>query len=283
MNFTAIDVETANTDLSSICQIGLAKFTNGILVDEWMTYVNPEDYFDSLNVSIHGISQSTVKDAPTFLDVFDKLKSFLENEVVVSHTHFDRVSILKAIQRYNMDLINCVWLDSARVARRTWKEFSWKGYGLYNICQTIGYEFNHHDALEDAKASAHILLVASKISDLNVNDWIKRVQQPIDLSTATIKRDGNPEGAFHGEVLVFTGALVIPRREAAELASSAGFQVASKVTQETTYLVLGDQDISKLAGHEKSSKHRRAEELIEKGFQIHILKESDFQEIINLP
>lgn len=283
MSFIAIDVETANTDLSSICQIGLVKYINGILVDEWKTFVNPEDYFDGFNVSIHGINQSTVKNSPIFPELFDTLKSYLENEVVVSHTHFDRVAIQKATQRYNKEAIKCVWLDSARVARRTWKEFSWKGYGLYNICQIIGYDFHHHDALEDAKASAHILLTASKISELDVDEWLKRVQQPIDLSTASIKRDGNPEGAFYGEVLVFTGTLNIPRREAAELASSKGFQVASNVTQETTYLVIGDQDISKLAGHEKSSKHRRAEELIKKGYQIRILKESDFQEIINLP
>ncbi len=34
MNFVAIDVETANADMASICQIGLVKFENGILSDE---------------------------------------------------------------------------------------------------------------------------------------------------------------------------------------------------------------------------------------------------------
>ena len=82
-----------------------------------------------------------------------------------------------------------------------------------------------------------------------------------------------------GEVLVFTGAFEIPRREAADLAAAIGCQVASGVTKKTTMLVVGDQDIKKLAGHEKSSKHRKAEELIEKGIPIRILKESDFKEI----
>jgi len=43
MNFVAIDVETANSDMASICQIGIAKFENGILVEEWVSLVNPED------------------------------------------------------------------------------------------------------------------------------------------------------------------------------------------------------------------------------------------------
>ena len=35
MNFIAIDVETANADYSSICQIGIAEFQNGKVVDKW--------------------------------------------------------------------------------------------------------------------------------------------------------------------------------------------------------------------------------------------------------
>ena len=55
-------------------------------------------------------------------------------------------------------------LDSARVARRTWENLAWKGYGLYNVCQYLGYEFAHHDALEDAKAAGHILINAIKFA-----------------------------------------------------------------------------------------------------------------------
>lgn len=47
-------------------------------------------------------------------------------------------------------------------------------------------------------------------------------------------------------------------------------------------LVVGDQDVTKLAGHEKSSKHRKAEELISKGAPIRIIRESDFKELVRL-
>lgn len=286
MNFVAIDVETANADMASICQIGLVKCENGTLSDEWKTYVDPEDYFDAFNVSIHGIDESVVKGAPKLPEIADVLRSYLEGTVVVCHTHFDRVAMCQATRRYGISEIECTWLDSARVARRAWKECAWKGYGLYNVCKILGYDFKHHDALEDAKAAAHILLAATKESGLDLNGWLKRVRQPIDpakiSSGPAIKREGNPEGAFYGEVLVFTGALEIPRREAADVAAFIGFQVASGVTKETTFLVVGDQDIKKLAGHERSSKHRKAEKLIQSGIPIRILKESDFKELARL-
>ena len=115
-----------------------------------------------------------------------------------------------------------------------------------------------------------------------VNSWLKRVEKPIDLSSTIIERDANPEGPLYGEVLVFTGALDMPRREAADMAAKIGCQVASGVTKNTTMLVVGDQDIKRLAGHEKSSKQRKAEKLIYKGQSIRILRESDFKELANL-
>lgn len=283
MDFVAIDVETANADMASICQIGLVVYKNGELTNEWKSYIDPQEYFEDINVSIHGIDESVVKDAPTFSEVIETLRLYLEDKIVVCHTHFDRVAIHQASRRYNVVAPTNIWLDSARVARRTWSKCAWKGYGLYNVCQMLGYKFQHHDALADAKAAAHILLAAIKESELDVDGWIKRVCQPIELGASAInKREGNPEGAHYGEIIVFTGALEIPRREAADLASAIGCQVGSGVTKKTTMLVVGDQDIKLLAGHNKSSKHRKAEDLIAKGIQIRILKESDFKELVRM-
>lgn len=284
MNFIALDVETANADMSSICQIGIAKYIDGKLVEEWSSLIDPEDYFDFINIDIHGITEEDVAGSPTFPEITDKLAYFMNNEVSVCHTHFDRVSISQALNKYSLKELNTVWLDSARVARRTWSEFSWRGYGLNNVCNFLGYEFKHHDALEDAKAAGYILLAASRENKLDIEGWLKRINQPIDptnvSSGAAIKRDGNPEGSLYGEVIVFTGALEMPRREAADMASKIGCQVGASVTKKTTMLVVGDQDISKLAGHEKSSKHRKAEQLISKGTSIRILRETDFKKMV---
>src|SRR5690606_33389349 len=127
MNFVAIDIETANSDMGSICQVGIVKYEKGALLDGWKTYVDPEDDFDGINMSVHGISESIVKGAPTFPALVDKLYSYLTGAVVVCHTHFDRVALHKAAHRYGLDVPECTWLDSARVARRTWKECARSG------------------------------------------------------------------------------------------------------------------------------------------------------------
>jgi DNA polymerase III subunit epsilon len=279
MNFASIDVETANADMATICQIGIAKYTHGELTGEWVSYVDPEDYFDDINVSIHGIDESTVRGAPKFPELTDKLRSLLEGTVVVCHTHFDRVAIHKAAQRYSVNIPECIWLDSAMVARRTWPECSRSGYGLLDVCFSIGYVFKHHDALEDAKAAANIVFAASREKGLDIYGWLVRVRQDIDPQKS---REGDPEGPFFGEVIVFTGALEIPRREASDMAAKIGCNVEPGVTKNTTILVVGDQDIKKLAGHEKSSKHRKAEDLIKKGKLIRIVSESDFKEMVKI-
>jgi DNA polymerase-3 subunit epsilon len=282
MDFVALDVETANSDMSSICQIGIACFRNGEILDEWETYVDPEDYFDGINISIHGIDEATVRGAPPLPVIADRILSRLDGRVVVCHTHFDRVSIHQAFSKYDLGLPVCTWLDSARVARRAWEQFARRGYGLENVCSTLGYEFAHHDALEDAKAAAHVLLAAIEKTGMDVQVWLRRIEQPIGPQpNGSIARDGSPEGPFYGEVVAFTGALCIPRREAADMAAKIGCSVGQGVTKETTLLVVGDQDVRRLAGHEKSLKHRKAEKLMREGQAIRILRESDFKELVS--
>ena len=73
----------------------------------------------------------------------------------------------------------------------------------------------------------------------------------------------------------------MPRREAADLAAAAGCEVADSVSKPTTLLIVGDQDIRHLAGQEKSSKHRKAQSMIENGQPIRILRETDFRLLLS--
>lgn len=283
MDFVSIDVETANADMASICQIGVAHYSNGKLAKEWKTYVDPQDDFDGINIYIHGIDERKVRGAPTFGKIASMLDEMLSGQVVVTHTFFDRTAIHQAAVRCGAIMTDYTWLDTARVARRTWPECIRKGYGLANVCEMLGYSFKHHDALEDAKAAANILLEAIARTDLDIEGWLKRVRQPIGShGTDRITREANIEGPLYGEIVVFTGALEMPRREAADLAASVGCQVDGGVTQKTTILVVGDQDIKRLAGHNKSSKQRKAEMLAERGQELRIIGETDFRQMVGL-
>ena len=277
MDFVAIDVETANENLASICQIGVARFSSGRVVDEWKTFIDPEDYFASINVSIHGIDEQAVHGQPNLPKVQRDLESFLKGHALVSHTRFDRVALSRALAKYGLEPQPARWLDSSRIARRAWSQFARKGYGLANLAEFIGYKFSHHDALEDAKAAGFIVLAASKQTGLDLDGWFDRIEKPIDpVLHIPVARDGNPDSDIFGEVLVFTGALSIPRREAADMAAQLGCRVEPNVTKRTTMLVIGDQDLCKLAGHRRSRKQRKAEELIQAGHYIQFLSETDF-------
>ena len=138
-NFIALDVETANADMASICAIGLVHFKDGAIAGKLAIPVNPEDRFDPVNVAIHGIRPEHVANAKKIREVFPVVASALDSEVVVHHTHFDRVALCRVAEKFGFPELTCRWLDSARVARRAWGRFSRSGYGLANFCRRVRY------------------------------------------------------------------------------------------------------------------------------------------------
>ncbi|MFZ1937894.1 MAG: exonuclease domain-containing protein [Terracidiphilus sp.] len=291
MEFVVIDVETANADYSSICQVGIASFRDSGLADTWESLVNPEDYFSPVNISIHGIDEHMVQDSPTWRGVFPQINSRLRDEIVVSHSPFDRVAIERACERADMAGCVCRWLDSVRVARIAWPELSISGFKLSSIADHFGIEFQAHDALEDARCAGLLLLRAVEETGLSPEQWLVQAERPIhsdrqmryegNAFPPQVKRCGNPSGRLCGEVVVFTGSLSISREDAAEAAADAGCRVDDGVTKHTTLLVVGDQDLRRLAGHDKSTKQRKAERLIDEGQHIRIIGESDFNRIVS--
>src|SRR5215217_4153283 len=129
-----------------------------------------------MNVSIHGIDEDVIAGSPSFGAVAGIIASSLNGRIVVTHTAFDRVAIHQAGTKCNASPPSCTWLDSACVARRAWKECSRRGYGLSSICEAIGYEFKHHDALEDAKAAGSVLVAAIANTGIDLSGWLARVR-----------------------------------------------------------------------------------------------------------
>ncbi len=283
--FVAIDVETANADMASICQIGGVVFEDGAEVSSFSYLIDPEDDFDSFNVMLHGIDAQSVAGSPTLGEVADDLADRLHDEVIVSHTHFDRVSLRQAFGNYSIPPLTGIWLDSAMIARRAWKPdwFEAAGrecsYKLSVLADALGITFRHHDAEQDARACGLIVLEAMRHSALDLDGWRSRCQRPV--TTERLKLVGG-EGPLADQVICFTGSLQITRNDAAQLANSFGAAVDSGVTKRTTLLVVGDQDILRLNGTEKSRKHLKAEGMIAKGHPLRVLRETDFAQLCDL-
>jgi len=231
-----------------------------------------------MNVSIHGIDEDVVRGAPCFPDVVPHTRELCEDRIVVHHLRFDRDASARATQRYGVLGLCATWLESARVARRTWDEFSRRGYGLKNLATELDVPLVHHDALSDAIAAGTVFDLAMTHSGLGPEEWLERAGRP--LSEPLGGRTGDPTGHLWGERIVFTGALAMPRRQAAELAATAGADVAGSVSRKTTIVVVGLQDLQRTGGQAKSSKHRKADSLIGEGIEISIIGEDDFLELV---
>jgi DNA polymerase-3 subunit epsilon len=279
MKFVVVDVETANPQLSSICQIGVVGFDNGRKAFSDGLLIDPEDYFDPFNEGIHGIGPEQVIGAPTFAQAHGWLTERLRDQVVVSHSRFDRTALTRACSRYGVEEVACRWLDSLRVARRAWPDLPY-GYGLESLAEAFNIRFRHHDAVEDARAAGMVMLKAIADSGIDLDGWFDRCALPISPHK-TVARTHDGDGALLGEVVVITGALSLPRQEVADLIAHAGGDVGVSVTKHTTMLVVGDQDVSKLAGKDRSAKHIKAEKLIAAGQSLRIVQETDLQALIH--
>ena len=179
MHFIAIDVETANYNIHSLCQIGLVEYRAGEIAPVWETLLNPHDHFSRFNIEIHGITPEMVTDAPAFPDIYPALHDFLAGNIVISHTKFDKGAINGAVSHFGLPPINCTWLDSALIAKRAWPQFSRGGFGLANLSRFLDFKFRHHDALEDARACAYIVSCAIEQTGICASEWLTRVKDPI--------------------------------------------------------------------------------------------------------
>lgn len=159
--FIALDVETASRASGSVCQIGLCFASDTGALQTYSVLVDPEVPFQPFNTELHGISAETVRGAGRFPEVYEDLFEILNSHNLVQHSSFDEKAISAACARYDVPMITSHWTDSVKVARRAWPELRGAGgHGLANLKKHLGLQFHHHDAGEDARAAATVILKA---------------------------------------------------------------------------------------------------------------------------
>jgi len=169
MKFAVVDVETANQSASSICQIGVATFSMGRLVNLWETLVNPEDSFAPFNTQLHGIRQSDVLDSPTWFEIQAELECHLSQSTLASHTYFDRAAINGANTRYRLKPLRVeTWIDTCHLARIAWPHLP--NHKLPSLARTFGITYKTHSAAEDARCAGEILIMAARSAGLALDD-----------------------------------------------------------------------------------------------------------------
>jgi DNA polymerase-3 subunit epsilon len=282
-HFIAIDVETANSWFGSICQIGVVEFAGGQIVQEWETLVDPEGDFLDFNVRIHKITPEMVTGQPLFAGALEQVKQIAGESLIASYGHFDRSAFSQACHTRSLTNIANPWINIHSVVKRAWPEkYVDGGYRLNSVCKYLGIPLpRHHNAVDDARAAGLILSRACETTGIAAVEWISKNRRSLHTATAAkLEIAVNQDGPLAGESIVFTGALQMPRQQAQALAAAIGCAPTNSVTKKTTILVVGDQDLTRFGGKDKSSKHVKAEELMESGQDIQIIGESDFLAMI---
>ena len=169
--FTVVDVETANHSRASVCQIGIVQVRDSRICGEWQSLVDPEGSFHSFHTGLHGIDANAVRGAPTFPDLYGELERHLGRSVTVGHSSFDRQALNQTAEKYNLPMFPVAWLDSIVIARDAWPGLP--NYKLKQLAEMLRIDFRHHDALEDARAAAEVVLRACSATGRSIDSWLQ--------------------------------------------------------------------------------------------------------------
>lgn len=156
-DFAAIDFETANSERSSVCSVGVVIVRNNEIVDSFYSLINPEpNYYNYWCTKVHGLTNQDTDDAPIFPEVWKQIAPLIEGLPLVAHNSPFDESCLKAVFRvYQMDYPDYKFYDTLSTARRTMKGL--ENHQLHTVAAVCGYQLdNHHHALADAEACAWI-------------------------------------------------------------------------------------------------------------------------------
>lgn len=158
-DFAAIDFETANQELSSVCSVGIVVVRNGIITERFYSLIQPEpNYYCYGNSQIHGLTAEDTNNAKVFSEVWQDVEPLIENLPLVAHNKgFDESCLKAAFRTYRMDYPDYIFYCTLAASRRQLKHLP--NHQLHTVAEDCGYILeNHHNALADAEACAEIAL-----------------------------------------------------------------------------------------------------------------------------
>ena len=302
INCVALDLETATSVKSSICQIGITEVINGVPQESKSWFVQPEgNEYDFMNIAVHGITPEDTKDSPSFPDVWKEVQPYLQNKIVVAHyTGFDMNALRDAFNKYGMEYPTFDYFCTFRIAKYIVK--GCYSYSLGIVCDHLGIDFGiHHRADSDSLGCALLLLKClemdgSTFEDLEAKYNFHRgkfapgifeahhaIEKPgvsynefiksLNIKPYTI----DESNYFFGKSVCFTGTCQYGvRKQLLQKVAEIGGIPTNDVTTKTDILVVGQQDYRVVGDSGMSNKQKKALKLLEKGQDIEILSEIEF-------
>lgn len=159
--FVVFDLETTggSTESDGITEIGAVKVRGGEVIGEFATLIDPGKAIPPQIVSLTGITQAMVSDAPKLDEVLPAFLEFAAGAVLVAHnapfdTGFLRAACADLGYRWPKQSVVC----TVRLARRVLSRQDTPSCRLSALAELFGATtMPTHRALDDAKATVDVL------------------------------------------------------------------------------------------------------------------------------
>lgn len=292
-DYCVIDIETTglSPDWDSIIEIAAEKFHKGVLVDTFTSLVKPagfesgKPFLDDFIVELTGITDEMLSSANSTDLVLSEFAEFINDSVLVGHSvNFDINFLYDNFEHTISRHLSNNFVDTMKLSRRLHKNF--KHHRLSDLAEyyNIDYE-NAHRALRDVEITSKCYLflideILKNFVSLDAFDSaFRHGTKASNISTS--KTDFDTNNLLYGKTCVFTGTLEkMIRREAMQIVADLGGKNADNVTKKTNFLILGNNDYCKSIKDGKSSKQKKAEKLKSDGYDIEIIPENVFYDLI---
>lgn len=195
--YTVFDLETTglNKTKDEIIEIGAVKIKSGEIIDKYNTFIKPGVKIPEFITNLTGITDNMVVDAPEITKVMTEFLEFAKDTVLVAHNaSFDYGFLKSALSKIGKGNFYSPVLDTLSLSRALLAGI--KNHKLNTICQHLNISLeNHHRAVDDAGATAEVLL---KLFDLMDNN-IKKLEE---INQLTNKIDWKNIPPYHLIILV---------------------------------------------------------------------------------
>lgn len=120
-DYVVFDLET--TGVSDKCdrviEISAVKVRGGVVTDEFTSLVNPGMHIPYSATEVNGITDSMVKDSPSFEVVLKKFVDFIEDLPLVGHNinYFDMRFIYRDLMDFYGKTIDNDYIDTVQMSR----------------------------------------------------------------------------------------------------------------------------------------------------------------------
>ena len=294
-DYCVLDVETTgySAEYDDIIEFGMIRVRGGEMTETYQQLVNPGYALDEFIVEKTGITDADLVGAPSVGDVIAEVLDFIGNDIVLGHNvPFDARFLDAAYSEIGKSFENET-IDTMRISRKLAPNL--EHHRLCDLDERFdGGASRYHRALADCETTRRVFENQKneilerfgsfdEFKKLFIHGYGKHYSHPsLDLRQI-IAEPGHidEDNPLFGKVCVFTGALEkFTRKEAAQLVVNIGGICGNGVTTKTNFLILGSTDYCASLKGAKSSKHKKAEQLIAAGQDLIILPEDAFYNMI---